>query len=143
MTSSSLNSVSVVVVVLLFVGCFQTSQQHASVSRGSAQTTLRAATLRQKLQIKLSASPGHGILTPSQPVPALTLERQAPGRVASGTPIFKSLVCVDTEKSSRHKRESNLGSSALEADVLPTRPARRFCGGGRSLIRKGRRRRRS
>ena len=39
----------------------------------SAQTILRAATLRQKLQIKLSISPSHSILTPSQPVPALTL----------------------------------------------------------------------
>ena len=39
---------------------------------GSAQTILRAATLREKLQIKLSTSPSHSILTPGQPVPALT-----------------------------------------------------------------------
>ena len=32
------------------------------------------------------------ILTPGRPVPALTLSRQAPGRVATGVPIFKSLV---------------------------------------------------
>ena len=38
-----------------------------------AQTILRAATLRQKLQAKLSISPSHSILTPGQPVPALTL----------------------------------------------------------------------
>ena len=44
---------------------------------GSAQTSVRAATLRQKLQIKLSVSPSHSILTPGQPVPALTLERLA------------------------------------------------------------------
>ena len=37
-----------------------------------AQTILHAATLRQKLQTKLSTSPSHSILTPGQPVPALT-----------------------------------------------------------------------
>ena len=40
---------------------------------GSAQAILRAATLRQKLQIQLSTSPSHSILTPGRPVPALTL----------------------------------------------------------------------
>ena len=59
---------------------------------GSAQISVRAATLRQKLQIKLSTSPSRSILTPGQPVPALTLYRQAPGRVVTGEPIFKSLV---------------------------------------------------
>ena len=39
----------------------------------SAQTILRAATLRQKLQIQLSISPSHSILTPGRPVPVLTL----------------------------------------------------------------------
>ena len=42
-------------------------------SNGSAQTILRAATLTWKLQIKLSTSPSHSILTPGRPVPALTL----------------------------------------------------------------------
>ena len=59
---------------------------------GSAQTILRAATLRQKLQIQLSTSPSQSILTPGRPVPALTLERQEPGRVATGVPMFKLLV---------------------------------------------------
>ena len=36
---------------------------------GSAQTILRAATLRWKLQIQLSISPSHSILTPGRPVP--------------------------------------------------------------------------
>ena len=58
----------------------------------SAQTILHAATLRQKLQIQLSISPSHNILTLGQPVLALTLHRQAHGRVATGVPIFKSLV---------------------------------------------------
>ena len=40
---------------------------------GSAQTIARAATLRQKLQIKLSTSSSHSILTSGRPVPALTL----------------------------------------------------------------------
>ena len=34
----------------------------------------------------------HSILTPGRPVPALTLFRQTPDRVATGVPIFKSLV---------------------------------------------------
>ena len=40
---------------------------------GSAQTSVRAATLMLKLQIKLSTSPSHRILTPGQPFPVLTL----------------------------------------------------------------------
>ena len=40
---------------------------------GSAPIIERAATLREKLQIELSASPSHNIMTPGQPVPALTL----------------------------------------------------------------------
>ena len=56
-----------------------------------AQTVVRAATLIQKLQIKLSFSPSHSILAPGQPVSALILLRQAPGSVATGVPIFKSL----------------------------------------------------
>ena len=58
--------------VCLFVG-FLTSQQHVYLRDGSAQTILRAATLRKKLQMKLSTSPSHSILTPGRPVPALTL----------------------------------------------------------------------
>ena len=51
----------------LFVGCL-TSQQSMRVylRDGSTQTILHAATLRQKLQIKLSISPSHSILTPGQ-----------------------------------------------------------------------------
>ena len=58
--------------VCLLVGCLM-SQQHASVSQGRICTIVHAATLRQKLQIKLSTSPSHSILTLGQPVPALTL----------------------------------------------------------------------
>ena len=57
----------------LFLGCL-TSQQHAVYLRdGSAQTSLRSATLRHNLQTKLSISPSHNILTMGRPVPALTL----------------------------------------------------------------------
>ena len=54
-----------------------------------------------------------------------TIYRQAPGRVATGVPIFQSLVWLDSEKS-RRNRASNPGSSALEADALTTRPTRRL-----------------
>ena len=40
------------------------------------------------MQIKLSTSLSHSIRTPDQLVPALTLRRQAPGRVASGVPFL-------------------------------------------------------
>ena len=86
---------------------------------GHAQIILRAATLREKLQIKLSTSPSHSILAPGQPVPALTLSFQAPDRVA-----LSHWYDSNPEKS-RRKRNSNPGSSALEADALTTRPTRR------------------
>ena len=92
---------------------------------GYAQTILRAATLRQKLQIELYTSPSHSILTPGRPVQALTLERQAPGRVATGVPILSHW--YDSTEKSRRQRDSNPGSSALEADALTTRPTRRLC----------------
>ena len=59
--------------VCLFVGCLASSNGLVYLRDGSAQTILRAATLRQKLQIKLSTSPSHSILTPGPPVPVLTL----------------------------------------------------------------------
>ena len=85
---------------------------------GSAQTILHAVTLRKKLQIKLSTSPSHSLLTLGQPVPALTLYRQPPDRLAAGMPVFKSLVWLDPEKSC-HKWDLNPGSSALKADASP------------------------
>ena len=91
---------------------------------GSPQTILRAATLRQKLQIQLSTSPSHSILTPHRPVSALTLYHQGPGRVPTGVPILKSLVWLDPEKSCR-KQDSKCDSSTLKADALTTRPMTR------------------
>ena len=69
---------------------------------GSAQTIARAATLRLKWQVKLSTPPSHSTLTPGQPVPGLSLYRQAPGRIA--IPV----------------------SPALDAEALTTRPPRRW-----------------
>ena len=60
----------------LFVGwllALRPSNMLVYLRDGSAQTILRAATLRRKLQIKLSTSPSHSILTTGRPVPALTL----------------------------------------------------------------------
>ena len=53
--------------------------------------------------------------------------RLAPGRVATVVPIFKSMIWLDPKKS-RHKRDSNPGSSAPEVDALTTRPARWLAG---------------
>ena len=62
------------------------------LSDGSAQAIVRAATLRYKLQVKLSASSHHSKLTPDQPIPALTLQFQTPGSEPRGAPILKSTV---------------------------------------------------
>ena len=81
--------------VSLFVGwllaCL-TSQQQASVSQGRicpdnftcCHTEIEVADPTFYLT--------HSILTPGRPVPELTLSRQAPGRAATGVPIFESLV---------------------------------------------------
>ena len=59
---------------------------------GFAQIIAHAVTLTYKLQVKRSLSPSHSTLTPGLPVPVLTLNRQASGRVATKVSIFKSLV---------------------------------------------------
>ena len=104
-----------------FVGCL-TSKQHASVSQGqicSDNFTCWHTEIEVADQtFHLTKSP----LTLGQPVPALTLLRQAPGRVATGVLIFKSLVWL--QEKSQHKRDSNPGSSALEVDAETTRPTR-------------------
>ena len=62
--------------------CLSNSPLH--LRDGPAQTIVRAATLREKLQIKLGISSSHSTPTGGQPVPMLTLECQTPGRVAIG-----------------------------------------------------------
>ena len=82
----------------LLVGCL-TSQQQASVSQGRicsdnftcCHTEIEVAD--QTFYVTQSQYTDTG-----RPVPVLTLSRQAPGRVATGVPIFKSLVWFDPEK---------------------------------------------
>ena len=59
---------------------------------------VRAASLTQRLQIKLAISPSHSILTPGQPLLTLTLFRQAPGRAAILLPIVMPHVGLDQEQ---------------------------------------------
>ena len=56
----------------------------------SAQPSVRAATLRKKQQIKFAISSSHCIPTLGQPFLALTLQGQAPGRVAMSKAMSKS-----------------------------------------------------
>ena len=55
---------------------------------------MSAATLREKLQIKLLVSPSHSILTPGRPASELSAEHLASGRVVTGEPNLKPLVFV-------------------------------------------------
>ena len=91
----------------------------------SAQTSIRVAKLRQEQQNKFSISTSHSILTPGRPVRALTLSRQAHDRVATGVPIYKSLVRLDRTKHPRCKWELNPDPPLLEVDAFTTRPAGR------------------
>ena len=52
------------------------SNMLVQLTDGSAETSARAATLRQKLLTKLAILPSHRLLAPGQPVPAMTLARQ-------------------------------------------------------------------
>ena len=78
-----------VYVCLMFVACL-TSKNYASVSRGricSDKVTCCGTEIEVPDQM-FYLTQSH-MLTPDQPVPALT---HAPGRVASGVAIVKSLV---------------------------------------------------
>ena len=77
------------------------------------KATVHDITLWQKLQIKLAMSPIYCILTPGPPVPALTLQRQASGRVATRVPVSKPLEWLDQER-----RGAIPGSPSLETDAL-------------------------
>ena len=109
----------------LFVGCLL-SQQQASVSQGRICSDSFTC-----CHIEIEVADQIFYLTRSQytdtrpTIPALTLQYQVPGRVATWVPIFESLVWLDPKKS-RRKQDSNPGSSTLEADALTTRPTRRW-----------------
>ena len=82
----------------LLVGCL-TSQQHATVSlERICSDNFTCCHTEIEVADPTSISPSHSILTPGRPVPVLTLSRQAPGRVATGVPMFKSLVWLYPEK---------------------------------------------
>ena len=74
---------------------------------GSAQTILRAATLEQKLQIKLSISPSGSVLTPDQPVPALTFNADHKHIEAGVIPIGHR-GCVHLEKQKKDKKKGEM-----------------------------------
>ena len=82
------------------LGCL-TSQQHASASQGRICSDSCTCCHTETEDADPTFSLTHSILTPGQPVQALTLQRQAPSRVASGVPILKSLAWLDPEKSPR------------------------------------------
>ena len=92
----------------------------------SAQTTAHAATLRQKMQIKLSISPSHSILILSWQVPVLTLKRHAPGKAGTGVPISKSPVWPDPPPPLPPKKSTGQAGfkPTLEVDAFTTRPTR-------------------
>ena len=48
--------------------------------------------VKQKSRIKLPILPSHGILTPGQPVPTLTQQRQAPDSAATKAPMSELLI---------------------------------------------------
>ena len=91
---------------------------------GSAQTIVCASTPRQVADQTFRLTQSQ--YTDTGPTsPSTDPKIQAPGRVAIGVPIFNSLVWLNPEKS-WWKRDSNPGSSALEADTLTTRLTRQL-----------------
>ena len=77
---------------------------------------LRAATLRQKSRIKLSTSPSRSILTPGQPVPALSLY--------AGQPLARQFLSHwydSTRKKSTRRKRARLRTSWMGEwwEVLP------------------------
>ena len=97
-----------------------TYQLHASVSKGgSAQTVVRAAVLRQ-----VADPTSH--FTPGQPFPAITLERQAPGRVAHWSTNFQITAVTRPRKIPTGKGRMEPRSFAVEVDALPLGPLGAF-----------------
>ena len=109
---------------LLFVGCL-TSQQQASVSQGRIYSDIFTC-----CHAEVKAADQTFYLTQSQYTDTGPTSPRAdpvtPGawQGSHWSAMFKSLVWLDPEKSGR-QRDSKPGSSALEADTLTTRPARR------------------
>ena len=117
-------------VVCLFVGCL-TSQQQASVSQGRictdnftcCHTEIEAAD--QTVYLTQSQYTDTGPTSPSA-------DPKTPGawQGSHWSANFLSQWYDSTPKKSRRQRDSNSGSSALEADALTTWPTRRSGLGG-------------
>ena len=115
---------------LLFVGCLA-SQQHASVSQGRTCSDIFTCCVTE---IEVAGQTFH--LTQSQytdtgPASPST-DPITPGawQGSHWSAIFLSHWYDSTPKKCRRKRDSNPGSSSLEADALTTRPTSRskHCG---------------
>ena len=76
------------------------------------------------MQIKLALPSSHSMLTPGQPVPALTLERQA--QVATTIPVFNSVVTrpgkSPTDKAGFHPKPVALREDASPRTMLGSIP---------------------
>ena len=77
-------------------------------------------------RFKPSTSPSHRILTPGQPVPALILYYQPPGRVAIEIQIFKSVAWTRLRKIPTPQVGIKLQIFAPDADALTARPMRQL-----------------
>ena len=105
----------------LLVG-YLTSQQHATVSQGRICTDnftcchIEVEFADQAFYLTQSQYTDTG---PTSPSPDLIIPGAWQG-IATGVPIFNSPAWLDP-KNSRRKRDSNLGSSALEADEVVNR----------------------
>ena len=80
------------------VGCL-TFQLHASLFQGRiCLGNFTCCHTEREIADQTFCLTQSRILTPSHPVPALTLYHQVPGRGATWVPIFRSLVWHDPEK---------------------------------------------
>ena len=102
--------ISIIITVPLLVAQHP-SNMLAYIRDGSAQAMVCAATLRPKLQIKLSISPSHNMLTQGQPVLRLALKLKVTGREAISLPVIKSLVWL-------HWGKPQLAGKLLEYQLL-------------------------
>ena len=110
----------VVLLLLLLLGCF-TSQQHASGSQGRicSDNCTYCHTEKEVSDQTFSLTQSQYTVTgPTSP----STDPITPGAWQGQ---FGSHWCDSTAKESRRKRDSNPGSSALEANALTTRPTRR------------------
>ena len=110
-------------IVCLLVGCL-TSQQHASVSQGRICSDKSTCCLTEREVADQTFYPTQSQYTDTG-LTSPSADPILPGVWHWSANFYKSLVWLNPEKSC-HKRDSNPRSSALEVDVLTTRPTRPF-----------------